>query len=183
MGACQKQEVEEVDMEFLELAKCRYSCREFSEKKVEKELIDKIIDAAILSPTAVNKQPYRIWSIESDEGKEKVKQVTKFTFGAGTFLVVGAKEDEAWTRKYDNRNFADVDAAIVATHMMMEVTDLGLGTTWVGYFDAPLMKELFPEMKDYDLIAIFPIGYEKEGVEPSPRHTERKTREEVVEVL
>lgn len=170
-------------MEFSELAKARYSCRELSGKKVEKELIDKIIETAILSPTAVNRQPYRIWVVESEEGKEKISQVTNYTFGADIFLVLGYKEEDAWVRKYDNRNFGDVDASIVGTHMMMEITDLGLGTTWVGYFDAPLMKELFPQMKDYELIAIFPVGYEAETAQPSPRHTQRKTKEEIVEVL
>lgn len=170
-------------MEFLELAKTRYSCRELSGKKVDKELIDKIIDAAILSPTAVNSQPYKIWVVESEEGKEKVSQVTNYTFGADIFLVLGYKEEEAWVRKYDKRNFGDVDAAIVGTHMMMEITDLGLATTWVGYFDAPLMKDLFPQMKEHELIAIFPVGYEAETAKPSPRHTLRKSKEEVVEVL
>lgn len=170
-------------MGFLELAKDRYSCREFSSKKIESDKLRKIISAGIASPTAVNKQPYKIWLMGSQEAKNKIKQVTSYTFGAETFLVLGYKEEEAWTRKFDQRNFADVDAAIVGTHMMMEIHDLGLATTWVGYFDAPTLKELCPEMQDYQLIAIFPIGYPREDAKPSPRHMERKTEAEVVEVL
>ncbi len=170
-------------MEFLELAKQRYSCRKFSDKKVEKELVDKIIEASIVAPTAVNKQPFKIWVMESEEAKENIRQVTKYTFGAETFLVVGYKEDEAWVRKYDNRNFADVDASIVATHIMMEIDDLGLATTWVGHFNAPKLKELCPQMEQYGLIAIFPIGYAAEDATPSPRHSERKGKAEIVEVL
>ena len=66
---------------------------------------------------------------------------------------------------------------------MMDIADLGLSTTWVGYFDAPLLKSLCPEMADYDLIAIFPIGYAAEDGTPSPRHTVRKPLEEVLECL
>lgn len=172
-------------MEFLELAKERYSCRKLTDRKVEKELLDKIIEAAIAAPTAVNKQAFKIWVLESEEAKQNISQVTRFTFGAQTYLLVGYKSEDAWTRKYDQRNFADVDAAIVATHMMMEIQDLGLATTWVGHFNAPLLKELYPEMREYGLIALFPVGYAEQSEEgmPSVRHSERKTKEELVKVL
>jgi len=170
-------------MDFLKLARERYSCRQLSDKKVEKEKLDKIIEAGILAPTATNAQPYKIWFIESTEAKEKLAKANRYQFGAGVFFVVGAKEDEAWVRKFDNHNFAEVDATIVATHMMLEITELGLGTTWVGHFDAPLLKEEFPEMKGYELIAIFPVGYPAAEAKPSERHTVRKTVEEAVSVL
>ena len=57
------------------------------------------------------------------------------------------------------------------------------GSTWVGYFDAPKLKEAFPVMAGYDLIAIFPIGYATEKGVPSPRHPQRKRMEEITEVL
>lgn len=170
-------------MTFQELTKQRYSCRKMSDRKVEPELLDKIVEAAIAAPTAVNHQPVQVFWMESDKAKEAIHAVTTFTFGAEHFLVVGAKPEEAWVRKYDGRNFADVDASIVATHIMMEVADLGLGTTWVGHFDAPRLKELCPQLQGLDLIAIFPIGYPAENDEPSPRHFERKTKEEMLSVL
>ena len=170
-------------MDFLELAKARYSCRKLSDRPVEQELLDKIVDAAILSPTAVNNQPYKIWLVQSEEVKAHMPEVTRFTFGAPVFMVLGYQEEGAYVRKYDERNFADIDAGIVGTHMMLEVTDLGLGTTWVGHFDAPKLKELCPCMKDYELVAIFPIGYPAEEAHPAHLHDERKTREEVVEVI
>ena len=170
-------------MDFLDFAKERYSCRSLLCKKIDKELIDKIIEAGMVAPTAVNKQPYKIWIMNSPESKERIKEVTRFDFNADTFLVVGAKMDEAWIRKYDGKNFGEVDAAIVATHMMLEIQNLGLRTTWVGHFNAPLLKELCPKMADYELIAIFPIGYQAEDGVPSERHTDRKSYEEIVEVL
>lgn len=170
-------------MEFKDLAKKRYSCRKFSDKKVEKELLDQIVEAGMLAPTAVNKQPYKIFMLMSEKAKENVAKTTTFTFGADCFLVVGYKNEDAWVRKYDNHNFAEVDASIVATHMMMEITDLGLATTWVGHFDAPLLKQMQPEMKDYELIAIFPIGYEADDAKPAHLHFERKTKEEICTIL
>lgn len=170
-------------MDFKTLARERYSCRKFSDAPVEKEKIEQIIATSMTAPTAVNKQPYRIWVMESEEACQKIYDSTRFSFDAKLFLVVGYSEEEAWTRKYDGRNFADVDASIVATQMMLEIHDLGLGTTWVGHFNAPKLKELCPEMADYELIAIFPIGYPAEDAEPAPAHNERKDKAEVVTYL
>lgn len=170
-------------MEFMELAKSRYSCREMTQEPVRREQIEKILETALSAPTAVNHQPYKIFWLDSPAAKENLKKAARRTFGADTFLLVGCKEEEAWVREYDKMNFAQVDGSIVATHIMMEIADLGLATTWVGHFDAPMLKEMYPQMKDYDLIALFPIGYAAPDSAPSPRHTEKKPREEVVEIL
>lgn len=170
-------------MKFTELAEKRYSCRKISDKKVAKEKIDRIIETAMVAPTAVNKQPVRIFRIESESAKENIAKVTNFTFGAENFIVVGYKEDEAWVREYDKHNFAEVDAAIVATHIMLEIENQGLSTTWVGHFDAPLLKELQPEMEGCGLISIFPIGYAAETAKPAHLHYKKRPEEELVITL
>lgn len=168
-------------MNFFELVKNRYSCRKLSNKEVPEEKLNKILEAGIVAPTAVNKQPYRMWLVESKSGIENIKSVTNFTFGANKFIVVGYCEQSGWERKYDGFNFAEVDASIVATHIMLAIEAAGLATTWVGHFDAPKLKELYPEMKEYGLIAIFPIGYAADDAEPSVRHFERRSISDKVE--
>ena len=161
-------------MNFQELASERYSCRDISSRSVDPALIETIVATASKAPTAVNKQPIRIFRMQSAKAKEAVRNACTSTFGADTFLIVGYSEAEGWVRPYDNRPFADVDAAIVATHIMLQAADLGLATTWIGHFNAPLLKETFPEMSDYELIALFPIGYASESAVPSARHYMRK---------
>ncbi len=170
-------------MEFLKLAKERYSCRKMSDSPVEKEKIESILAASLAAPTAVNNQPYKIWVFETDEAQENIAKVSRYTFDAKVFLLLGAKRSEAWVRPFDGKNFAEVDGSIVATHMMLAIHDIGLGSTWVGYFDAPKLKELYPEMEDYELIALFPVGYPASDSEPSPRHTQKKERELTVKYL
>lgn len=154
-----------------------------TDRQVSPELIDQIIEAAVKAPTAVNRQPFRIFVMDSAKAQQDITRATRFTFGASTFLLIGYKADEAWVRSYDRHNFAETDAAIVATHLMLQVADLGLATTWVGHFDAPLLRSLYPEMKEYELTALFPIGYAAEDGQPSPRHFERKSADELVERL
>ena len=46
-------------------------------------------------------------------------------------LIVGVKKSEAFTRPFDDLNFAQIDGAIVATHIMLAVKAEGLDTTCV----------------------------------------------------
>ena len=167
-------------MNFLELSKARYSCRKLTATPIEPEKIERILAATIAAPTAKNVQPYKIWAIKSAEAFAKLKQATNYTFGAALAFVIGAQAEGAFVRPFDGKNFAEVDAAIVATHMLLAIQDEGLGTTWVGYFDAPKLKELFPEMQAYELIAIFPVGYPAADAKPHVRHAERRPVSEAV---
>ena len=170
-------------MDLLTLSKHRYSCRKLSDKPVEQEKIDRILETAISAPTAKNNQPYKIWVFQSAEAMERLKETTHYTFGAKTVIAVGGKPSDAFVRPFDGKNFVDIDAAIVATHILLAVEAEGLNTTWVGYFDTPKLKELFPQMADYEMIALFPIGYAAEDAKPTNRHFERRSVEEAVEVL
>ena len=167
-------------MNFIELAKNRYSCRKFADKKVEEDKIERILKAAQVAPTAHNLQPFHIWVIDKEEDIEKIKLATPCHFDAKLFFVVGANTAEGWTRKYDGKEFADVDTAIVGTHMMMAIQDLGLATTWVGHFKSQAMVEQFPMMEGYELIAIFPVGYAAEDAKPIDMHFQRKGLDELV---
>ena len=112
-------------MSFLELAKARYSCRRLTNAAIEPEKIERILQAAIAAPTAKNLQRYTIWKIQSPEAFDKLKQTTNYTFGAALAFVVGAKKDGAFDRPFDGKNFAEIDAAIVATHLMLAIQDEG----------------------------------------------------------
>lgn len=169
--------------DFLSLAHERYSCRSFSDKPVEDEKIDALLEAAIAAPSAVNKQPWHAWVIKDPQLVARIPECTKFSFGAKVFVLIGSNKDEAWNRRFDGMNFADVDASIAATHIMLEAHDLGLGTTWVGYFDAPAMKKLIPETEPYNLVALFPLGYPADDATPAARHSERKGVDEMVDWL
>ena len=170
-------------MDFLTLAKERYSCRKLTDKPVEPEKIERILQAAIAAPTAKNIQPYKIWKITSAESMAKVKKATNFTFGAGMVFVIGVLKNKAFVRPFDGLNYADIDGAIVATHLMLAVKAEGLDTTWVGMFDAFKLQSEFNEMQGYELIALFPVGYAAEGATPASRHFERRAISEAVEEI
>ena len=161
---------------FLKLAESRYSCREFKSRKLLPIEIKQVLEACRVAPSAVNKQPVHVWVVTSDEGLAKLREATQYTFGAPAVFMVGCNKEEAWVRKYDGHNEAEIDAAIAGTHLMLQAADIGLATTWVGSFDPEKIKELFPETAGWQVVALFPAGYAAQ--EPSPRHAQRKPLEE-----
>jgi len=168
-------------MEFMELAKNRYSLRQFSSKPVEKEKLDLILKAGQLAPTACNNQPQRILVIESKEALAKLKKCTPCHFNAPIVLLVCYDNTSSWKRRIDGKEFGDIDASIVGTHLMMEAAELGLGTTWVGYFDPSAIKTEFSIPENIEPVSLFPLGYPAEGAGPNEQlHYSRKPIEETV---
>lgn len=161
---------------FLALAKERYSCRQFKDTPLTDVQINHILEAARVAPTAANKQPVHVWVVKSPEALEKLKGATDYTYGAPVVFVVGAKADAAWVRKYDGKNGAEIDAAIVGTHIMLEASALGLGNVWVGSFDPAKLKADFPEMEGWEPVCLFPVGVP--ATEAGPNHAKRQSKEE-----
>ena len=82
-------------MTFLELAEERYSCRFFSQQAIEQEKIDAILKAAQAAPTAVDKQPFKIF-LAADEKAAAVRDAGRIRFVTPLILIVGADPDQAW---------------------------------------------------------------------------------------
>ena len=154
------------------LARERYSCRNFKDTPLTDWQVGQILEAARVAPTAANRQPVHVWVVKSPEALEKLKGATDYTYGAPVVFMVGAKPDAAWVRKYDGKNGADVDAAIVGTHIMLEASALGLGNVWVGSFDPARIKADFPETEGYEIVCLFPVGVPAAAA--GPNHAQRQ---------
>lgn len=167
-------------MNFINLAQERYSLRSFSNKSVEKEKLDLILKAGQLSPTACNIQPQRILVIENEVALSKLKKCTAYHFDAPIALLICYDKNASWKRKFDGDDSGDVDASIVTTHLMFQAAELGLGTTWVGYFDPALIISEFGIPDNFVPVALLPMGYPAEEAKPNPAHYQRKPLNETV---
>ena len=167
-------------MDFLELTKKRYSCRNFSDKKVEKEKLEKILEAGRFAPTGRNNQPQRILVLQEEKELEKIKECTPYGWNAPVMFIVYYDKEVSWKRKADGKDGGIVDASIVTAHMMLEVTNLELGTTWIGSFDPEKVKEVYHIPDFYEVVALLPIGYPSDEAKPSDNHEKRLPLEETV---
>lgn len=159
-------------MDFLELAKKRYSVRKYLQKDVEQEKIDYIFEAAKAAPSAANRQPV-YFKILSESQIEKLNEVTKYVFNAPFWVLIMYDKTESWKNKYTGEDKGDVDAAIIITHMMLAATQVDLGTCWVGSFDPEKSSELFALDNNLQPVALLPIGYPDPNVNPNPLHEQR----------
>ena len=129
-------------MSFMEIAKKRYSVRKYENKAVEGEKLEKIIEAAHVAPTAANLQPVRLIVVQEKEGMNKLGKAAN-TYNAPVAVIVCADHSKAWTRPFDGKAMTDIDATILTDHMMLQATELGLGTCWICYFKANVVSKEF----------------------------------------
>lgn len=167
-------------MDFLELAEKRYSVRKFQDKPVEPEIIEKILKAGLLAPTARNLQPQRILVINSESDLQKLKKCTGSHYNAPAAMLICYDKSECWVREYDGKTSGEIDASIVTTHMMLESAALGIGTTWVMNFDPAAVRREYLLPDGMEPVALLVMGYPAEDCVPSPRHGKSKSPEELI---
>ena len=167
-------------MEFEKLIAERYSVRKFRDEKLSKEDVEKILNAGHLAPTGCNYQPQRVLVLNTDESMEKRRSCTKCHFGAPSAMLVCYNSDETWKRPYDGALSAPVDAAIVATHMMLEAHNIGAGSCWVMHFNSEAMRKTFDIPENIIPAALLVMGYPAPDSEPIELHSKFRPMDEVV---
>ncbi len=167
-------------MDFENVITDRYSVRKFKEMHLAKEDIDKILNAGHLAPTGCNYQPQRILVLNTDNAIEKLKKCTKCHFNAPCAMLVCYNKEETWTRPYDGAISAPVDSAIVATYMMLEAQNIGVGVCWVMHFNPTAMREEFNIPKNIEPLALLVMGYPHPEAEPIEMHYKSKPIDDVV---
>lgn len=160
-------------MKFIDLAKQRSAVRKYTDKKVEKENLDLILEAAHVAPTAGNRQPVRLIVVEDKEGLDIIEKSTN-AYQAPLAIIVCADHDKAWTRAFDGKKTTDIDASILTDHMMLQAQELGLGTVWICKFDPEIIREGFKLPDHLEAVNILAIGYPDGKPADPERHS--KTR-------
>ena len=151
-------------MNFFELVNLRQSVRKYSTKAVDNELIEKCLENARYAPSASNSQPWHFIIVNESALIQKVAQATitqklinNFTLQAPALIVIVVEKPTVltqfagWVKK---RDFAWTDLGIVAEHICLQATEIGLGTCMVGWFDEKKIMELLniPNSKRVGLV-------------------------------
>lgn len=164
----------------------RRSVRNYLDKQISKELIEELLNAAVMAPSARNTQP---WHFTIVQGKEKVRyygeralkqyntliraglkagfKLTKaesIFYNASLLIIISGKRDYKWL-KYD------VNLAV--QNMFLAAHSLGFGSCWIG-FGRPLDKDEEAKKKlgipnDFELVAPLIFGYPKKPITKIPK--------------
>ena len=172
-------------MEFMELAKERYSCRKFSDKPIEPEKLEKILEAGNIAPTAGNLQPQKIYVLQSEEAIAKVNSLSKCIYGAKTVLMFAYDSALDWKNPLEQGiHSGQQDVSIVATHIMLEACELGIASCWVNFFANSKLAEAFNLPENEKVVLLMPLGYADQNSKPHQKwHYEHKAITETVKYL
>jgi nitroreductase len=165
--------------EFIELAAKRQSCRDYSDKPVERDKLLKCVQAASLTPSACNAQPWRVLVVTDPAAREAVSLATRqmglneYTAKAQAFFVVletRAKLMPKIASIIDGQTFAKGDLGAFTYALTLEAESQGLGTCILGLFDRPKLVELLKIPDGQSVFIVVAVGYPtKEGARPKSR--------------
>jgi nitroreductase len=148
-------------MKFFDVIKNRYSVRGYTQKEVEKEKLDKILEAATIAPTGVNYQPFKVFVIDTKKHEESLKRIysAPWFVEAPYVLCVVVDKSKAWKRPWDGKDISDIDATIVMDHIILAATALGLGTCYIAAFKKYETVKLLDLDEEYEPVLFTPLGY------------------------
>ena len=171
----------EKNQDFETVIRTRSATRKFKDKAVDDELIEKILEAGRVAPTAKNLQPQKIYVAKSKEALEKIDKVSPCRYNAPTVLIVCSDKSIAW--KKDDYSTFEMDATIVATHMMLEATNIGVDNIWIEMFDKKELKHQFELTDNMEPICLIPLGYATDDYVGNPMHSQRKDLKDTVKFI
>lgn len=175
-------------MDFLKLVNTRESTRVYLDKKVERENLEKCIEAARLAPSACNSQPWRFIVVDEGNMVESIRKtiydplikMNKFALEAPAFIVAVFEKPNITSKiggMIKGKDFTILDVGMACEHICLEATEQGLGTCMIGWFKEKEIKTLLNIPKDKTIALVISIGYPKSE---SPR---KKVRKDLMDIL
>lgn len=172
---------------FLELVQSRQSDRTYLDKPVEKEKIDRILEAARLAPSACNSQPWKFIVVTDPEKRmlvadataSKILSMNHFTKQAPVQLVVIEESGNftssvgGWAK---DKYYPHIDLGIAAAHITLAATDEGLGSCIIGWCDEKKVRKALDIPKNKRVMLVILLGYTNQPF----RDKKRKTKEEII---
>jgi nitroreductase len=164
-------------MDFYDVVRNRYSCRAYKPDPVPEERLQRILDAAVLAPTAANRQPFRLVVIHTKGREADLGRIYGRPWFIEAPLVIAAVGigDACYVRG-DGYSFRDTDVSIIMTHLVMAAAAEGLGTCWIGAFDPKAAHDILGLPANAEVLACTPLGFPAD----SPKAKVRKPKEQLV---
>lgn len=167
-------------MNFSELVKKRYSCRQYQDKKVDREIVEQCIEAARLAPSACNSQPWHFVILDEENIKSEVASMTSgkmlplnhFVHRAPIIVVALSHKGNMRTKiggVIKNKAFYQYDVAMAVEHLCLKATELGLGTCILGWFREHAIKKAIKVPRGYKIELLVTLGYPADEVREKVR--------------
>lgn len=149
-------------MEFYEVLKTRRSVRSFRDKPIPEAVLKRVLNAARTAPSGSNRQPTRLIVVKAPAARKALVPLCggqRFVAGAPV-VIVACGQNIHYNRGEYMGDFAMlVDVSIAFDHLVLAARAEGLGTCWIGSFDNAKLKKHLGVPKDFEVVAVTPLGY------------------------
>jgi nitroreductase len=164
-------------MDLWEAIRTRRSVRAYQPEPPPRALVEKVLEAARLAPSAANFQPWRFFVITDAARRAALKEAygADWFVSAPVVILACAVPGAAWTRS-DGVNYATVDVAIAFDHLTLAARAEGLGTCWLAAFKPAELRRIMDLPPELEPVAMTPLGFPAQERKPTPR----KALEEIV---
>jgi len=146
----------------IEAIKKRQSVRSYQHKEIPEEILQEVLEAGRLAPSACNNQPWKFIVVRDKNLKERLISACKNQkfVGEASVIIVGCAINPSY--KMGNGEYSyTIDLAIALDHMSLQAAALGLGTCWIGAFYQDEVKEVLKVPEDISVVALMPLGFPK----------------------
>ena len=164
----------------------RISCRSYACAPVSEEAIHAILEAGRLAPSACNKQPWRFAVVTAAAARTQIVETAflkgipmKWALDAPVFFVLGMVRSTTTHKLAPLLSGVDypwVDVGIAGEHMVLQATELGLGTCWIGWIRQKKLARIIGWPRAIQPVAIITCGYSSDNTD-HPRHPRRELHE------
>ena len=158
-------------MDLEKLFLIRQSTREFSDREVTAETLEKICRLAVLAPSAINAQPWNLYAVNGEKAKEFIKFIqvggaNAWADGAKAFIVIEQRAPHAimrGERRVSNESFIPNDIGILTAYITLAAEDLGVQSCIVGLRDEKAIAKFLDLPDDTPFPLVIALGYKKDG--------------------
>ena len=148
----------------------RRSVRSYNNQAIDDVTLTKILDAGRLAPSASNVQPWKFIVVKEPATRVKIAEAaSQQAFVGEAPVVIVACATGAQSMMMCGQPRLTVDLSIAMSFMILQATELGLGTCWIGAFDEGEVKEILGIPENVIVVAISPLGYPAGVTRPRPR--------------
>lgn len=156
-------------MDVMSAIKERRSIRKYSNKLVEDEKLQNILEAARLSPSADNNQGWKFVVIKDSQTRRKLVETTGQAWLASAPIIIACCGTNPATVMPNGQPKYSIDLSIATSFMMLEATNQGLGTCWLGGYDESAVKKALDIPDEVRVVSMLSLGYPDENPAPRPR--------------
>lgn len=183
------QSPEGVDVDFFDVIRTRRSVRSYRPDPIPDDVLNLVLEAARIAPSACNRQPWRFIIVKDEATKRKLVSACNHQrwiwMAEAPVIIVACGNNKVCDYGNNHGDYMGdlsmaVDVSVAFTHLILAARAEGLGTCWISWFSNDQVKKFLSVPEDWNVVALTPLGYPRVRDEAFREQCNRKSVKEIV---